>query len=248
LSAPAATCVLFALAREAMFFGCRGRERIPKAPCPAWRAGQLLVMVTGMGAKAARRAADWALALPCPPRRLIAAGFAGALQPGVPAGSVVVATEVIDGQGGRWPAPWPTSADAWARGRVLTWPRLVCTAAEKRSLGTAHDAVAVDMESAAVARACAERGVEFGCVRAVSDDVEAALSPALVRLLSGGRVAPGRVALALLRRPALGCELFRLARDTRRAARNLAAALGSLCQWPGQAGGHTTEGGRTVGG
>ncbi|MBN9118221.1 MAG: hypothetical protein J0I06_03515 [Planctomycetes bacterium] len=90
-------------------------------------------------------------------------------------------------------------------------------------MGESHDAV--DMESAAVAEVCAERGVRFLAVRAVSDTVDTALSPELVRLLSGGNVSVRKACGALLRKPALLGEFLRLARDTKLAARCLAGAL-----------------------
>src|SRR5262245_10390830 len=236
---PVEPCVLFALAREAMFL--RGRERLADAPCPAWRVGApdtgLPVAVPGVGARAARRAGGWLLARPARPGLVVAAGFAGGLGPDLPAGAVVVAEEVVDVQGGRWPvaASFQLAVEERQvgnlppqRGRVLSCDRLVAVPEEKQALAARHGAVAVDMESAEVARACAEAGIPFGCVRAVSDDHATPLSPALVGLLSGGRVRPGRLALALLRRPGLSRELLRLARHTRLAACNLAAALRAL--------------------
>jgi hypothetical protein len=70
--------------------------------------------------------------------------------------------------------------------------------------------------------------VPFGCVRAISDAMETALSPELVALLSRGRAAPGRVLAALARRPRLAGELWRLARHTRMASEQLGKALGEL--------------------
>ena len=55
-----------------------------------------------------------------------------------------------------------------------------------------------------------------------------ALSPALAGLMRRGRVAPWALLAAVLRRPGLLGELVRLARDTRRAARRLAAGLDAL--------------------
>jgi hypothetical protein len=70
--------------------------------------------------------------------------------------------------------------------------------------------------------------VPFGCVRAVSDDLHTALSPRLATLLSGGRVSPLRCLLALAGSPGLAAEMWRLAKQTRLAADNLAKALGEL--------------------
>jgi hypothetical protein len=84
------------------------------------------------------------------------------------------------------------------------------------------------METAHVARWCAEHDVPFASVRAVSDDVHTALSPRLVALLGGGRVSPGRLLANVARQPRLASELWRLARQTRLASARLAVALGEL--------------------
>ena len=98
----------------------------------------------------------------------------------------------------------------------------------KRSLGERFGAAAVDMESAALARLCHQRGVPFGCLRTISDDLDTPLSPHLGRLLRRGRVSPWRLALALARHPLMAGELWRLAGATRHAARQLSTALGAL--------------------
>jgi hypothetical protein len=86
----------------------------------------------------------------------------------------------------------------------------------------------VDMEAAFAADRCARQTVPFGCVRAISDAAETAVSPALVALLSGGRVSVPRVLAALCRAPTLLGELWRLGHDTRLAARQLAASVRAL--------------------
>lgn len=56
------------------------------------------------------------------------------------------------------------------RGTLLTGDRFVSTQAESEALRTAFpQALAVDMESAAVAQVCHDYGVPFGAVRTVSD-------------------------------------------------------------------------------
>src|SRR5207253_1577357 len=102
---------------------------------------------------------------------------------------------------------------------------LVGDPAEKRRLAELHHADAVDMESAAVAEVCIAKGVPFRAVRAVSDAVDTALSPELVRLLAGGRVSAWKAVRALVRKPALLGEFRRLARDTKLAAKKLADEL-----------------------
>jgi adenosylhomocysteine nucleosidase len=186
----------------------------------------VLLLETGVGPAAVRRALDWLADRS--PGLLIAAGFAGGLREPVPVGSVLVAAEVVDADGRHWPTTWPVDPCGLPVGRLLSVPRLVSDPAEKRRLGQTFGALAVDMESAAVARFASERGLPFGCVRAVSDTVDTGLSPRLLPLLAGGRVRPLKLAGAVVRSPGLVRELARLARDTRRAADRLADALGQL--------------------
>jgi hypothetical protein len=181
------------------------------------------------------RAVQWALEGPDigtgryrPPFFLLA-GFSGALLSGRPVGHLLLATEVVDEHGGRWPADWPGDRRVrHERGRVLTADALVADPHAKRQLGARHGAVAVDMESAAAARLCHGRGVPFGCLRAVSDDLDTPLSPQLVGLLRDGRPSALAVLSALGRRPKVAAELWTLAANTRTAARRLAEALGEL--------------------
>ena len=74
----------------------------------------------------------------------------------------------------------------------------------------------------------AEKGVPFGCLRVISDSADQALDPKLAALLGGPRVSAWSVLKLLLRSPRLARELFRLARQTRHASRQLGLALGEL--------------------
>ena len=130
--------------------------------------------VSGVGRRRARLLAEQVLRELPAPRLVIAAGFCGALVPELRVGDVVTSP------------------------RIVTVDHLVSNPAAKRRLGEEHDADVVDMESAGVAEVCAGRGVPFFAVRAVSDTVDTALSPALVQLLAGGHVSPLKAAAALI--------------------------------------------------
>jgi adenosylhomocysteine nucleosidase len=187
------------------------------------------VVVSGVGRRAAFDATCRALAdeRRCP-RLVVAAGFCGALAPDLRVGDVVAASEVVEPVGLAWRCVQSNEARA---GRLLTVSELVAESSEKRLLHDDYEADVVDMESAGVAEACATRfAVPFLAVRAVSDTVDTALSPRLVRLLSGGRVSPLKAAAALARQPSLLAEFRRLARDTKVAARKLADALVEVIQ------------------
>jgi adenosylhomocysteine nucleosidase len=239
-------CVVFALRRESLFFRreFRPQQRFPGAPCrarlcgPSWLT--VLVLETGLGPAATEAALGWVLSeprlggVPYRPALVLSAGFSGALSPDLAVGDLVLADEVADTAGGRWPATWPgpLPAGEWRpplrRGRLLTASALAGDPEEKRRLGARHEALAVDMETAVVARLCQRHGVPFGCLRTISDGQATPLAPGLVDVLRRGRVAPWRLAGALLRRPALLTELWRLAEQTRRAARQLALGLGEV--------------------
>src|SRR5262249_39815846 len=188
-------CLLFALRRESAPFLRRFlKRRIRNAPTPAWELDNLLVVETGMGVERSLAAMRWIVEHHAP-EVVISAGFAGALEDGWRVGDVLVAREVIDTQARTWAA----SPDG--HGRLLTVQRMVGDPEEKRRLGQQHQAAAVDMESAAVAQFCSERGLSFLSVRAISDDVAARLSPELLRLLGGSTVALMPLLAALFRRP-----------------------------------------------
>jgi hypothetical protein len=165
---------------------------------------------------------------------ILSAGFCESLREGFHVGDVVLASEVSDEEGNRWPATWPGELPAgeWRpplhRGRVLTVSNLPGTPDQRRLLGREREALTVDTESAMVARECARRDIPFGCVRVVSEEVDAPPSPASPALLSGGLASTTRTLGLLVRRPGLAAPLWRLAKRTAHAADQLGNALGEL--------------------
>jgi nucleoside phosphorylase len=247
--------VVFALRRESLFFRRASpfAERLPGAPCPVHLCHPsgltVLALESGPGAAAVGAALRWCLGaplvggVPYRPRVVLSAGFSGALQADQCVGDLVLATEVLDEAGTCLPATWPDGLPpqggrpALWRGRLLTVSHLVTEPQEKRRLGRKYRAAAVDMETAVGARLCRRHGVPFGCLRVISDDLSTPLSPRLADLLRHGRVSPPRLAGALLRRPTLAFELWRLAGQTRKAAEQLSLGLGRLLESAGRAGG-----------
>ena len=226
------TCYAFALAREHRFFRKPAGLTTPlDLPVRGWRGERGLLVETGIGADNVRRALI-AVANHFAITRLIFAGFAGALEDSLRVGDVRAASTVMDGTGAHWT---PTLATSIASAPLFTAPCLIGDPAEKRRLGSRHDAAIVDMESAHVARWCAERDLPWACVRAVSDDVETRLSRELLALMNSGRVSTWRVLKALARRPRLVIEMIRLAHATNHAARALARVLMELHDPPPQA-------------
>src|SRR5262249_36004727 len=101
--------ILFALRRESAPFVRRLRDRtsIARGVCPAWRgtigSASVLVLETGVGATASKRALGWLHGQETP-ALVIATGFSGALRDSLRVGDVVVASEVCAEGGGKWPA------------------------------------------------------------------------------------------------------------------------------------------------
>lgn len=151
-------------------------------------------------------------------------GIAGSVDPGLSIGDLVVAEEVVDGSSGRvlHPSPVPHRAPA---GRLLTTDRL--HGPEDLPRLRRDGVTAVDMETAAVGAVCAERGVPWFSIRAVSD---AAGDPSTDEAILGlthpdGRPRPGAAARYLLTRPGRAAHLGRLARGTGLAVDVAAAEL-----------------------
>ena len=211
---------------------CRRRSSLADSPCPASIAsltGQpLLVVETGVGRAAVEAALEWVVGRAAP-RFALFSGFAGALHPELGIGDLLLADAIVTSDGEARPTTWPGPSAVLPqdlrRGRLLTSSSLIATANDKRRLRSAHEALAVDMEAAPAAAICARHGIPFGCLRVISDRMDTSLSPALVGLLAGASVSPLRLAAAVVRRPSLASDLWRLARDTRFASRRLAEGL-----------------------
>jgi len=226
-------CILFALERERLFIhdtyciDCEMRGGPCRGFLCAMNGQPTLVIETGVGVERALRAVDWLLSHPVhegrtyQPSVFLFAGFAGALASSLHVGDLILADEVIDMHGNRWQSPLPAPPGV-RRGRLLTADRFIGEPAEKLALGEQHGALVVDMESAAFARRCHERGVPWACLRVVSDDVSVPFTTEVADLVEDGKVRLGRVVRLLLRKPWLLPKLLRLARQTRLAARRLA--------------------------
>jgi adenosylhomocysteine nucleosidase len=154
----------------------------------AWQQGRSLVLVRcGAGRQAAADATE-ALILGHRPRCVISAGFAGGLQAALARHDLVVADDLVDGDGRRLAIEPPIDrrllpeGPPLSVGRLLTVDRVVHQPREKKELGEKHQALAVDMESFDVARVCRERNVPMLAVRVITDAVDEELPRDMERL------------------------------------------------------------------
>ncbi|HWB97604.1 MAG TPA: hypothetical protein VG672_12905 [Bryobacteraceae bacterium] len=126
----------------------------------------VVLAANGAGGEQAARVVEIAVSRR-PLAAVVSTGFCGALDPGWEIGSVFVAS-AVESSGGRYTARQPEAGRPYVSGVLASIDHIAGTAEEKRKL-RAGGASAVEMEAAGVARAAERKGLEFYCVRAVSD-------------------------------------------------------------------------------
>jgi adenosylhomocysteine nucleosidase len=115
------------------------------------------------------------------------------------------------------------------RGPIFGARDLLATENDKAQAWRDTGALAVDMESAIVARAADAAGIPFLVLRTIADPATRRLPPAaLIPLSEDGTPALGRVLSEVLRRPRQIAALFGLARETRQALTALAGPARAL--------------------
>jgi adenosylhomocysteine nucleosidase len=196
----------------------------------------VVVASTGDGPENAARGAR-AVFERFPVSGAIVVGVSGGLSPSLAPGRVLAGRDIL--QDGR-PAPPPDAGwlqravqDAGATPATFVSSRtLLCTARSKQEAYAALPAgvvASVDLESAAFARAAAERGLPYLALRAIADPAEESLPLDFNDLRdASGAVDRRRVAWRALRRPVLVAPLWRLHRRVGLCAESLRRAVGML--------------------
>jgi len=179
--------------------------------------GDTVLVCGGIGATAARRAAEAVIAI-FEPKTIYSAGFAGALDPKLVVGDVVRPQVVINsGDGSR-------VILSGGEGILVSFDA-IANPSQKAKLRDSYGAQAVDMEAGAVARSAEARGITFAAVKVISDPVDFEF-PAMERFVdSEGRFSEGEFALYTALRPWLWPQVARLARNSNRASRTLCECL-----------------------
>jgi adenosylhomocysteine nucleosidase len=167
---------------------------------------------------------------------LISFGIAGGLAPHLRSGDVILSAEVI-GPDRRWRANERFHGQVSdlarqigaAEGAVLGAGDILATEDDKARAWRDTGALAVDLESAIVARAADAAGIPFLVLRTIADPATRELpSAALIPLAQDGTPAFIRVVGEVLRRPQQIAALFGLARETRQALSALAGPAHAL--------------------
>lgn len=163
-----------------------------------------------------------------PPETIVvSAGTAGALDPSLREGALVVPMAVLTVSGTRHTLE--PLADLPCAGHLLCVETVVATRAAKARLWEQTGAAAVDMESAGIVAWARRRGLRPAVVRAISDAADAGVPPALAAAVDDrGRTRPGRALGAMLARPATLPRALALRRGTALALTTVAATLTRL--------------------
>jgi adenosylhomocysteine nucleosidase len=177
---------------------------------------QAVVVCGGIGAEAARRAAEAVIAL-YSPDVIYSVGFAGALDPALKVGDVVQPAQVINAGDG--------SRVSLSKGDgILLSFSAVASPEQKTKLRKSFGAHLVDMEAASVARAAQANGIAFCAVKAISDEWDFAF-PEIERFVdSQGQFQQTWFAAYAAMRPWLWPKVNRLAGNSKRASV-------TLCDW-----------------
>ncbi len=171
---------------------------------------------------------------------LVSFGTAGGLKADLKPGTLVLAVSVVrdDGKVFQTSKPWlermekavagPGAVTGTVTGTAIAGSDTVAANPEaKRALAAKTSAVAVDMESHAVARAAEEAGVPFLVVRVVADSLERTLPEWILGTVGeSGGTRPGAVLSGLAQHPWDLPALVGLAVDNRKAMAALRRVAG----------------------
>lgn len=241
--------VFYAFAREIAPFKRSLREHSPLAleGLQGFRAQlgdtSLTVIGHGIGHKRASHAAQRALDQVSGAELVIGTGVVGALSGGLKPGDLILADRVLLLHTDAGSAQQVAVANdqhtrevgrslamagiEYSTGALLTSHRVLATSAEKRRAKESTGAIAVDMETAALAAEAAARGIPFLALRAVLDEVDDEVFGAEIAN-EDGAVWPAAAVSYMLRNPAAMLKVPRMVRNLSRATAAIADALTAI--------------------
>lgn len=194
---------------------------------------RVVVVEAGTGQNRARRATQ-ALIDAHHPRWILSCGYAGGLNADAKIGDIVVGNRLVRPDGSEIHVDFRMPSDHQRRqfvGGVVTVDSIVRTVDEKRSIGEQFQALAVDMETYAVAELCRELRQKFFAVRVLSDDAQRNLPPEVLSLLGAtGAVRFGAILGALWKRPGSYQDMLQLRDQAQIASTRLADFLDGVVQ------------------
>ncbi|WP_321402840.1 phosphorylase [Maridesulfovibrio sp.] len=193
-------------------------------------------VVSGIGIKRAAEATK--LLCTQKPDLILSVGVSGGLAPGLSAGTIVAGTSILSDieEFESW---LEGAAEAQMRsglipdcgkiqcGKLFTARKPVLCAQDKLFIHERTGALAVDMESIAVASTAQKMGIPFGCIRAISDDSNRGIpKESLAGVDESGKTQLGPILKAIAKRPGLIFELIPMGRDYSKALKALGEIFG----------------------
>ena len=198
------------------------KEVVEGVPMRAGTLGdrRIVGIVTGMGTQLATEGTERLLGA-ITPDRVVVVGITGAVDDETPIGALILPERVVHSETGAEHKPTPLG-EGTAHGTM--WTTNVMTPPEELPALRAKGVVALDMETAAIALQCEQRGIPWSVFRAVSDRAtDASLDDEVFRLANqDGTANPGKIARYLVKHPGAIPGLARLAKGAN-LARNRAA-------------------------
>ncbi len=172
-------------------------------------------------------------------RALVSFGLAGGLKPTLRQGAILRPGGVIwKGEVFEADAGLVAALGGMTPGVLLAADATIASAEEKQAAFRETGAVAVDLESGAVAEVAGRHGARFAVLRAVCDTAEENLPPAALAALDpAGKIKFLRVAHSVVRHPEQIPALLALAANANEARKTLAkevaalSARGALLPW-----------------
>ncbi|HUA35026.1 MAG TPA: hypothetical protein VMA09_15565 [Candidatus Binataceae bacterium] len=246
---PGLTLVFYAFGREVADFKRRVKHRtpLPHRDLRGFRTEiggrDVAVVATGIGHLRALESVRLAFQVLPAPEMVIGTGVVGALSYGLRPGDIVLADRIIHKRDeeaepehiaavnethlrdvGRY---LKVAGLQYSTGPILTSHRVLVSGDEKRRAKEETGAIAVDMETAALAAEAVARGIPFAVMRTVLDHIDDEIAGTEMTD-DRGRVRPLRATGHLLRNPTMLFKLPKLLRNMGLASAALANALEAI--------------------
>jgi adenosylhomocysteine nucleosidase len=198
-----------------------------------WQGVPIVLVRSGMGRDRARRAlvevaGKWDL------KEVISIGYAGALDPSLEIGDLVVADQVIEMDSSQLEKEiksysldkeiFKTTAEVHRR-ILLTVDRVAATPQEKKQLREKYSAVAVDMETSALVEKAQERDLAFVSVRAITDKADQELIDCAHLVEEDGEVSKLKAGWHVITHPGDLKSMIELGQHAKTATANLTEFL-----------------------
>lgn len=187
---------------------------------------EIVATKTGIGTALATSATERLLGLGDFDRVMVV-GIAGGVGPSVGIGDLVIPERVVDGTTGVEYRPAPIDGPT-PRGSIHTSDDFIVDP-ERLAQLIATGVIAVDMETGSVAAVCAQRGVPWSTVRAISDRAEDGDNEMMSMANPDGSPNGKAVARYFARHPGRIPYMLKVGRGAMTAAKNAATTAAAAC-------------------